>query len=134
MYEYNCRITKIIDGDTVDVDIDLGFNQWFCNQRIRLHGIDTPESRTRDLEEKKYGLRAKKFVEDFIPVGSSAIIETKKRQKGDKYGRYLGDFRVGNKRLCEELLKSHNAVPYRGKSKSDIKKAHLINRKKLNAQ
>ena len=129
MFEYQCRITKIIDGDTIDVDIDLGFDQWFCNQRIRLYGIDTPESRTRDLEEKKYGLKAKEFVEDFMPVGSSAIIKT--AEKG-KYGRYLGDFRVGNKRLCEELLKSHNAVPYRGKSKSDIKKAHLINRKLLN--
>lgn len=129
MFEYQCRITKIIDGDTIDVDIDLGFDQWFCNQRIRLYGIDTPESRTRDLEEKKYGLKAKEFVEDFMPVGSSAIIKT--AEKG-KYGRYLGDFRVGNKWLCKELLASHNAVPYHGQSKSDIKKAHLINRKLLN--
>ena len=56
MYEYRCKILKVIDGDTVDVDIDLGFGVWMHKERVRLHGIDTPESRTRDLVEKKYGL------------------------------------------------------------------------------
>ena len=65
MYEYRCKIVKIIDGDTVDVDIDLGFGVWLHKERIRLYGIDTPESRTRDLEEKKYGLNAKELVETF---------------------------------------------------------------------
>ena len=59
MYEYKCRIIKVVDGDTIDVDIDLGFNITLSNQRIRLQGVDTPESRTRDLEEKKFGLLAK---------------------------------------------------------------------------
>ena len=59
MYEYRCKIVKVIDGDTVDVDIDLGFGVWLHKERIRLYGIDTPESRTRDLEEKKYGLKQK---------------------------------------------------------------------------
>ena len=63
MYQYNCRIVRVVDGDTVDVDIDLGFDVWLKKQRIRLYGVDTPESRTRDLEEKKHGLMAKKFVE-----------------------------------------------------------------------
>ena len=63
MFEYSCTIVKVVDGDTVDVDIDLGFGVWLKKQRIRLYGIDTPESRTRDLEEKKYGLVAKAFVE-----------------------------------------------------------------------
>ena len=58
MYEYRCNVVHIVDGDTVDVDIDLGFGVWMKKQRIRLYGIDTPESRTRDLEEKKYGLAA----------------------------------------------------------------------------
>ena len=62
MYEYRINVVKIIDGDTVDVDIDLGFGVWLKKQRIRLHGIDTPESRTRDLEEKRYGLMAKAFL------------------------------------------------------------------------
>ena len=55
MYEYNCKIVKVVDGDTVDVDIDLGFGVWLRDQRIRLYGIDTPESRTSDPFEKLYG-------------------------------------------------------------------------------
>ena len=66
MYEYRCKIVKVIDGDTVDVDIDLGFGVWLHKERIRLYGIDTPESRTRDLEEKKYGLLSKKFLQEHL--------------------------------------------------------------------
>ena len=128
MYEYHCVITRIIDGDTIDVDIDLGFDCWLHKQRIRLYGIDTPESRTRDLEEKKYGLAAKAFVEKFIPLGSTALLNTK--EKG-KYGRYLGDFKVKNQWLCTELLKHRHAVRYEGQSKKAIKQAHLDNRKLL---
>ena len=62
MYEYECTIRKIVDGDTIDVDINLGFNTWINNERVRLYGIDTPESRTRDLEEKKFGLYAKSVL------------------------------------------------------------------------
>ena len=62
MHEYKCRMVRVVDGDTVDVDIDLGFGVWMLKQRIRMYGIDTPESRTRDLEEKKYGLAAKDFL------------------------------------------------------------------------
>tara|TARA_Y100001972_G_scaffold124131_1_gene172677 strand:+ start:1708 stop:2100 length:393 start_codon:yes stop_codon:yes gene_type:complete len=128
VHEYHCVITKIIDGDTIDVDIDLGFDCWLHRQRIRLYGIDTPESRTRDLEEKKYGLAAKAFVEKFIPLGSTALLNTK--EKG-KYGRYLGDFKVKNQWLCTELLKHRHAVRYEGQSKKAIKQAHLDNRKLL---
>ena len=128
MNEYPCVITKIIDGDTIDVDIDLGFDCWLHKQRIRLHGVDTPESRTRDLEEKKYGLAAKAFVEKFIPLGSTALLKTK--EKG-KYGRYLGDFKVKNQWLCTELLKHRHAVRYEGQSKKAIKQAHLDNCKLL---
>jgi len=128
VHEYHCVITRIIDGDTIDVDIDLGFDCWLHKQRIRLHGIDTPESRTRDLEEKKYGLAAKAFVEKFIPLGSTALLNTK--EKG-KYGRYLGDFKVKNQWLCTELLKHRHAVHYLGQSKALIKQAHLDNRKLL---
>ena len=63
MYEYRCRIDRVVDGDTVDVDIDLGFGVWLREERVRMYGIDTPESRTRDLVEKRYGLAAKAFVE-----------------------------------------------------------------------
>ena len=90
MYEYSATIRRVVDGDTVDVTLDLGFDILY-NSRIRLHGIDTPESRTRDLEEKKYGLAAKAFVEDYLPVGSIRTLTTVKDKAG-KYGRILGKF------------------------------------------
>ncbi len=82
MYEYQCKIVRVVDGDTVDVDIDLGFGTWMKKQRIRLYGIDTPESRTRDLEEKKYGIMAKEIVKKYIPEGSTQILRTKKDKAG----------------------------------------------------
>ena len=63
MYEYKCKIRKVVDGDTVDVDIDLGFGVWLRKQRVRLVGIDTPESRTKDLEEKNMGWPQKSFLQ-----------------------------------------------------------------------
>ena len=69
MYEYFCEVTRIVDGDTLDVDIDLGFATKLTKQRIRMLGIDTPESRTRDLEEKARGLLSKKYLLDSCPVG-----------------------------------------------------------------
>ena len=66
MHEYKVEVLRVVDGDTVDVDIDLGFSTWLKKQRIRLYGIDTPESRTRDLEEKKYGKMASNFLSDAI--------------------------------------------------------------------
>ena len=90
MYQYRAKIVKIIDGDTVDVDIDLGFSVILSKQRIRLYGIDTPESRTRNLDEKKYGLLAKNFLKEFIgKAGNHLIVETCKDDRG-KFGRILG--------------------------------------------
>ena len=126
-YIFNCTVKKIIDGDTVDVDIDLGFDCWLRSQRIRLAGIDTPECRTRDKQEKVFGLAAKGFVENFIPVGATAILKTK--EKG-KYGRYLGDLKVGSKWLCKQLLANHHAVEY-GQSKEETTKAHIVNRSRV---
>ena len=74
MHEYNCTIRRVVDGDTVDVDIDLGFDMWIHNERVRLFGIDTPESRTRDLEEKKAGLFAKDVVLHYLE-GSKQVLE-----------------------------------------------------------
>jgi len=131
MHEYKSVILKWIDGDTVDVDIDLGFDCWLHSQRIRLNGVDTPESRTRDLEEKKYGLQAKEFVQSFAPVGSEVTLRTTKK---GKYGRYSGDIKSGRKWICRELVKAHHAVEYHGQSKADIKQAHLENRRLLNGK
>ena len=64
MYEYRVHILRVVDGDTVDVDIDLGFGIWLRNERVRIMGIDTPESRTRDKVEKVFGLAAKKRLKE----------------------------------------------------------------------
>ena len=136
MYEYKCKIVKIIDGDTVDVDIDLGFGVWLHKERIRLYGIDTPESRTRDLEEKKFGLKAKELVETFMPVGSIQTLITEKDKSG-KFGRILGKFKVHEPNLDryvilnEFMVDNHHAVKYNGKSKIEIAEEHLRYRDKL---
>jgi micrococcal nuclease len=127
MYEYRCIIIKVIDGDTADVDIDLGFGVWMKKQRIRFYGIDTPESRTRDLEEKKYGLMAKEMVLAHLPIGSTQILRTHKDGVG-KYGRILGSFVVGDTTLNQMLIDTHNAVAYFGQSKEDIEDEHIVNR------
>ena len=127
MFEYNCKIVKVIDGDTADVDIDLGFGVWLKKQRIRFYGIDTPESRTRDLEEKKYGLMAKEMVLAHLPIGSTQILRTHKDGVG-KYGRILGSFVVGDTTLNQMLIDTHNAVAYFGQSKEEIEEEHITNR------
>ena len=134
MYEYKCKIIKVIDGDTADVDIDLGFGVWLKKQRIRFYGIDTPESRTRDLEEKKYGLAAKAFVKDYLLLGSTQTLITVKDGVG-KYGRILGQFRVYDIEkdawviLNDIMIEKYHAVAYHGQSKEDIAEGHLVNRK-----
>jgi len=133
MFEYNCTIIKVIDGDTVDVDIDLGFGVWLKKQRIRLYGIDTPESRTRDLEEKKYGLVAKAFVEAHLPLGSTRTLTTVQDKTG-KYGRILGKFKAYDSytdawvNLNQWMIIKHLGVEYQGQSKEDIAEQHIINR------
>ena len=133
MYEYRCKVTRVVDGDTVDVDIDLGFGVWMHKQRIRLHGIDTPESRTRDLDEKKYGLIAKEHIKSFMPVGSMQTLVTVKDKAG-KYGRILGKFLIYDKKtdaqmtINDWMIREHHAVAYFGQSKEDIAEGHLVNR------
>ena len=75
MYEYRARVIKVIDGDTVDVDIDLGFGVWLKDERVRIMGIDTPESRTRDKVEKKFGLAAKARLKELL--GAKPILKNK---------------------------------------------------------
>jgi len=133
MHEYKCTILRVVDGDTVDVDIDLGFGVWLRKERVRLHGIDTPESRTRDLEEKKYGLAAKQFVKDILLVGSQQRLITEKDKTG-KFGRILGKFLVHDVKedremhLGQIMIREHQAVAYFGQSKEDIGYEHIKNR------
>ena len=129
MYEYNCKIVRIVDGDTVDVDIDLGFAVWLNKQRIRLFGVDTPESRTRDAEEKKFGILAKNFVKGRLPVGSMQILRTRMDDSRGKFGRILGEFVLEETTLNQLLIVTNNGVPYFGQSKEEIEKAHLENRR-----
>ena len=76
MYEYQCKVVKVVDGDTVDVDIDLGFGVWLRDERVRLYGIDTPESRTSDDIEKIYGFAAKEYLERYLSAGN-IVLKTK---------------------------------------------------------
>lgn len=90
MYEYYVREVKnVVDGDTIDVVIDLGFNVLF-EQRVRLAGIDTPESRTSDKVEKALGLEAKEYLKKHIKAAKNIIIRTEKMDSSEKYGRILG--------------------------------------------
>ena len=140
MYEYRATIIKVIDGDTVDVDIDLGFGIILRDERVRIMGIDTPESRTRDQVEKKFGLAAKKRLTELL--GKTSVLKTQINKNGEdmkgKFGRILGDFSVYNydtwKPVTEVMISEGHAVPYKGGSKEDIKAQHLANREKLIAE
>jgi micrococcal nuclease len=129
MYEYRTKVSRVVDGDTVDVDIDLGFGVWLRKERVRLLGIDTPESRTRDKVEKKYGLAAKEFLKKAL--GTSPILKTTKDGKG-KFGRILGEFIVevedNRININQLLVDNYHAVHYQGQSKETIKEQHLANR------
>ena len=131
MYEYRAKIIKVIDGDTVDVDIDLGFGMIFSKQRIRLYGIDTPESRTRDKEEKFYGKLAAQFLKDQCKKGSCITLRTYLDKKG-KFGRILGEIIVDGVNINQLMIEEHMAVEYHGQSKTDIHKEHMFNRQELN--
>ena len=135
MYEYRCKLRKVVDGDTVDIDVDLGFGVWLQDERVRLYGIDTPESRTRDLEEKKYGLAAKEYVKNFLD-DEWLTLKTKEYDSKGKFGRILGELwrtsSHADKSLNDYLVEKHHAVPYLGQSKENITEQHLLNRSKLN--
>ena len=133
MYTYRAKVIKVIDGDTADVDIDLGFDVVLKKQRIRFMGVDTPESRTSDKVEKVYGNMAKDFVKSFLKVGQYVTLKTFKDDRG-KFGRILGDFEVYDSEkdryayLTNLLIEKRLGVAYHGQSKEDIEEEHLRNR------
>ena len=134
MYEYRAKVIKVVDGDTVDVDIDLGFGVWLKDERVRIMGIDTPESRTRDKVEKKFGLAAKARLKELL--GATPILKTQVGKGGEdmkgKFGRILGDFLTEDGKKCGELLiKEGHAVKYMGGAKEDVEKQHMKNRARL---
>ena len=115
---YSCKLVRVVDGDTADAMIDLGFNVW-VKERIRFYGVDTWESRTRNLEEKKKGLAAKAYVKDLLENSDEGKFVLKSHGVG-KYGRVLGELFVkGHETSVNELLKEngHASEDYGGKKK-----------------
>ena len=119
MYTYIANVIRVVDGDTVIVDIDLGFDMWVRNQSIRLEGIDTPEVRTKDLREKLAGNLAKQRVEELI--GGKQIILKTVKDKTEKFGRMLGILLTNEGLNINDLLILERlAVKYDGQSKDLI--------------
>ena len=119
MYEYHVKkVTNVVDGDTIDVDIDLGFDISFSS-RVRLAGIDTPESRTTDKAEKVLGLEAKEYVKSKIKDAKEVVIKTEKMDSSEKYGRILGwVFLDGSKvSINEQMIAEGYAWGYLGDTK-----------------
>ena len=133
MYQYKCKIIKVLDGDTVDIDLDLGFKIILANQRVRMAGVDTPESRTTIAEEKIRGLLSKKKLAEKLPIGSWQIIETQKPDSNDdKFGRILGVFVLEDgTRVNDWLIQNNYAVPYKGENKDLTQAEHQANKKIL---
>ena len=129
--EYDVKVIKVVDGDTVDVDIDLGFGVWIHKERVRLHGIDTPESRTSDATEKVFGLKAKAFLEKWVTAGD-VTLRTKTYDAKGKFGRILGELWYAREHnINQKMIDEHHAVAYHGQSKDDIQEQHLKNREIL---
>ena len=131
MYEYKCTLVKVVDGDTVDIDIDLGFDVVLKNQRVRLVGIDAPESRTRDLVEKQFGLLAKNKVIEVLEKANDLVLVCKEYDSKGKFGRILGDIYADGISLCGRLVTGGYVSEYHGGNKSAIEKQHLVNRERL---
>jgi len=114
---YKCRIIRVVDGDTVDAEIDLGFHMRNVD-RVRLMGIDTPESRTRNLKEKELGIASKIFLRDTVRIlDKPLMIQTTKE---GKFGRILGTLYSGNTNINELLIQNNHARPYFGGSKDEL--------------
>ena len=134
MHEYKVNILKVVDGDTVDVDIDLGFGVWLRNERVRIVGIDCPESRTSDKIEKVFGEAAKQRVTSLLSSEATLISQISKmgeNMKG-KFGRILGDFKTINDQIISTtLMEEGHAVAYNGGDKEAVQAQHLKNRQRL---
>ena len=132
-YSYRVKsIKKIIDGDTFDCIMDLGF-EVLLEARVRMMGLDTPESRTRDLEEKKFGLLAKEYLTEKLDTEDIIVTTEVDNEKG-KFGRILGWVRCNGVNINNQMIDEHMAVAYHGQSKDDIEQQHLANRTILQEQ
>tara|TARA_R110000787_G_scaffold167126_1_gene280107 strand:- start:73 stop:492 length:420 start_codon:yes stop_codon:yes gene_type:complete len=130
MYEYACKVERVVDGDTVDVVLNLGFDIMY-KSRVRLYGIDTPESRTRNLDEKARGKMAGAFLKNKIDSGEKVVIQTKLKDSRGKFGRVLGNIIVDGININQLMIDNHHAAAYFGQSKDAIEAVHDTNRTKL---
>jgi len=135
--EYDVHVNRVVDGDTVDVDINLGFGVWLHDERVRIMGIDTPESRTSNKVEKLFGIAAKERLYELL-AKDAKLLTTEDKDGEDmkgKFGRILGDFRAADGRLVTEILiEEGHCVPYHGESKDDVQAQHMVNRQRLLAE
>ena len=132
MYEYRIKkVVKVVDGDTIDVEIDLGFNISYA-QRVRLAGIDTPESRTKDAKEKALGLEVKDRLKKAIDAAKDVVVKTELPDSSEKYGRILGWIYLdgATKSINEQLIEEGYAWGYMGETKVKDFDALLAKRKK----
>jgi micrococcal nuclease len=132
MYEYHVKkVLAVVDGDTIDVDIDLGFNVSYT-QRVRLAGIDTPESRTKDLKEKALGLEVKEHLKKQLKDALTVTIKTEKPDSSEKYGRILGWLYINDdeKSLNEQMIEQGYAWTYDGGTKQKDFDALIAKRNK----
>jgi micrococcal nuclease len=123
-------MVKIIDGDTFDCILDLGFDV-LLEARVRMAGIDTPESRTRDLVEKQFGLASKKYLIERIEAAEDIIVRTELDNEKGKFGRILGTVYLDDTDVNQQMIQDGYAVGYHGQSKDDIESQHLVNRDRL---
>ena len=130
MYEYSCKVTRVVDGDTCDCIIDCGFSI-LHKCRVRLYGIDTPESRTRDLDEKARGKMASAFLKNAIDSGEHIIIQTKLKDSRGKFGRVLGDIVIDGININQLMVENYHAAAYFGQNKEAINAIHASNRSRL---
>jgi micrococcal nuclease len=136
MYEYRIKkVLKVVDGDTIDVDIDLGFNISYT-QRVRLAGIDTPESRTKDAREKTLGLEVKDKLKKAIDAAKTVVVKTELPDSSEKYGRILGWVYLDGDTISlnEQLIEQGYAWGYMGETKIKDFDALLAKRKSYSSK
>jgi micrococcal nuclease len=126
MYNYKATLMRVVDGDTIDAEIDLGF-KIFIKERIRLMGIDTPESRTRNLAEKSWGKAASARLSELLAEADGKFTLVTKMQKKGKFGRILGTIEVSTKDgivdANQVLMNENFAIPYTGGNKEESRTA-----------
>ena len=124
------KVIKVVDGDTIDADIDLGFDI-SLTKRVRLSGVDTPESRTTDLKEKKLGLESKEWLKHKLEFAKDVLIKTELPDSTEKYGRILGNLYVNNESLSlnQKMIDEGYALAYDGGTK-DMDLELLLSRRK----